>query len=53
MRKIINTICLIMWAICFIIDVVYTVRGVTISPVTAMLPTLVCVMLYAEKLSKE
>lgn len=53
MRKIIYAICMIMWAICFIIDVVDIVRGVTISPAIAMMPTLACVMLYAEKLSKE
>ena len=53
MRKIINIICLIIWAICVAINVVQIVHGVTISPVSAMMPSLVCVMLYAEKLFKE
>ena len=53
MRKIINIICLIIWAILFGINFVNVVQGVTISPVSAMLSALVCVTLYAEKIFKE
>lgn len=53
MKRILNIICLILWSICFAISVVQAAQGETTSPVTVMLPSLTCVINYAEKVFKE
>lgn len=53
MRKICTIICLILWSISFCISVIDIVQGVTVNPIQAALPAIVCVIKYAEDLFKE
>lgn len=53
MRQIANIICLVLWIISFVVAVVQAVRGVDVSPVTVMLPCLICIMHYAEAVYRD
>lgn len=53
MRQIANILCLVLWIISFVVSVVQTVRGVDVSPITAMLPCLICIMHYAEAVYRD
>ena len=53
MRKFLDIICMIIWTVCFVLDLVNVVRGEPVNGVTAALPALVCVMLYAERIYME